>query len=334
MEAFVIVKSKVPQLIDSLIKDNYTVISPKKTLNDIIFDELQSGSEFVDAHTLVGPKEFLYPQFETLFSYSTKGTVKVDVKKEYRKQVIFGYRSCDLRGMLRLEDTFNIDPYYMKRKENTIIINFSCTEPCEHGFCKSLGGPTADSGFDLQFTDIGDCYFVDVGSEKGQKLVDDYIQYFYDATDEHVAMKKERIEDVIKKLPDIPVPGIHEEIKWDDPIIKDFADRCIMCGGCNFVCPSCFCYNASEIYDDESQTGERIRDWDSCLLPGFTRVAGGENIRKEDTARMRQRLYHKFAYHFIVYGAYHCTGCGRCYNVCPVGIDLREFVLHVRGIAK
>jgi len=320
-------KDNIPKFIDILLKE-YEVIAPTKVHGDAVYAVLSSGDEFIDEHTLASPKEFVYPQIEKLFEYKfEKLKFTVHYELDTTKRIIMGIKPCDLRGIERLDVIFENDPYYLSRRKNTVMIAFACAKPCEHGFCKDLGGPSLDKGYDLQFTDIGEYYFIQVGSKRGSAIIDMTKDLIEKATDDDEKTRESVIEKTIKQLPDIKVKGIEKVLEWDMPVVEEYASKCISCGGCNFVCPSCFCYNVADIPVDGA--GWRQRDWDSCLLPGFTRMASGENPREEAKSRMRQRLFHKFKYFYEVYLEYQCTGCGRCYQVCPVKIDLRDFIKRV-----
>ncbi len=327
MEIYRMKKENLSEFIN-LLKQEYRVFGPKNINGELLFSELNAGDEFVDEKTLLSAKDIIYPQIEEFLRIKRQNNdYKVEYEVDAEKKVVFGVRACDMRAFQRLDKTFEQDIFFRTRRDNTLLIPFSCTKPCNSGFCKDLGGPTLKEGFHIQFTDLGEYYLVEVGSEKGQKLVEKYSYLFEKGTDEDVKKKEEIIKRVLDELPDIKVKGVEKLLDWDDPIIEEFANKCISCGACNYACPSCFCYNVADInYNGETH---RVRDWDSCLLPGFTRLAGGENPRKEATARMRQRLFHKFKYHYEIYGEYHCTGCGRCYDVCPVNIDLRDFLNRV-----
>lgn len=327
MGVYKIKKDKIYDFIDILLKE-YEVIAPTTVYGEPVYAALKNGKEFTDAYTLISSKEFIYPQIEEIFRYNTyNNRFEVDYSYDMTKRIVIRIKPCDLRGIERLDSVFNNDPYFKARQENTLIFAFACSKPCENGFCKDLGGPSLDKGYDLQFTDIGEYYFIEVGSNRGKKIIEINEKIIEKAEDADLAAKNNVIADTIKKLPDIKVKGIEKVLQWDMEVIKEFADKCISCGACNFVCPSCFCYNVSDI----SMNGEgwRQRDWDSCLLAGFTRMASGENPREEITSRMRQRLFHKFKYFYEVYWEYQCTGCGRCYQVCPVKIDLRDFLTRV-----
>ena len=93
---------------------------------------------------------------------------------------------------------------------------------------------------------------------------------------------------------------------WDN-----LNERCLACGNCTNVCPTCYCFNIKDELDLTLARGIRYRVWDSCQLEPFARVAGGINFRKERSARQRHRYYRKFRYPVDRFARFFCTGCGR-----------------------
>jgi heterodisulfide reductase subunit C len=110
-----------------------------------------------------------------------------------------------------------------------------------------------------------------------------------------------------------------------DEIWKKESEKCVQCGGCNFICPSCYCFL---IRENSKSSEEQFRDkvWDVCHFTGYARVAGGGNARKYKFQRFRNRYQCKFVYRRENFGIYACTGCGRCIDVCPGKIDIRKVV--------
>jgi len=117
---------------------------------------------------------------------------------------------------------------------------------------------------------------------------------------------------------------------FDSPYWSRLADRCVHCNLCAYVCPTCYCFDIRD-YESKGKI-ERVRSWESCQSPGFTRQAGGYNPRASKEARLRQRFYHKLLYFPEDFGAIACVGCGRCVQVCPVNIDIREVISDIQKI--
>ena len=216
------------------------------------------------------------------------GNVEITPTYDEPKRALFGIRSCDVAGIYHL-DRFYLgrefsDVYYKKLRENLFLVNVVCTEigvdidrDC---FCVCADtGPAARDHFDLQLMDLGDEVLAVAGSEKGEKLFENPI--FTKATPEHVKKRHELLEEARKHF-QVPTSwysaatryitkgGISEET-WEE-----VGNRCLECGGCSYVCPTCTCFTVSDRNVGEGKV-ERVRTWDACALSGFTRMAGGHN---------------------------------------------------------
>jgi len=283
---------------------------------------------------LISPKEYFFPQREKIFTFNAKDSKNVDVKAHMNnaKRVIWGVRPCDLYGLKTLDTIFltnYVDTYYKARRDNTIIIGLNCNEPCDTCFCDSCNtGPFATEAFDLLFTDLGDKYLVNVGSKKGEKAMSKSAKLFGAAA----AADKTKAGDLEKKSKKAftrSVRSVEAKKKlpssWGDALWPEEALPCILCGGCNFVCPTCHCFNIEDIVEGDG-ISTRVRYWDSCQLGGFTQMAA-ENTRNHQSERLRQRIFHKYVYTPDKYnGVPGCTGCGRCIEVCPAEIDITHIL--------
>jgi ferredoxin len=113
------------------------------------------------------------------------------------------------------------------------------------------------------------------------------------------------------------------------PRWEDVAERCLTCGNCTMVCPTCFCTAMEDASDVSGQTASRSRRWDSCFTTDFSYIHGG-SVRTSAKSRYRQWMTHKLATWFDQFGTSGCVGCGRCITWCPVGIDITEEVRAIR----
>lgn len=333
MNTFMIMdKGKLEDFLKSLGRD-YEVVVPAIENGNLLFIEDTSKvvADF-KGRPRISPKEYLFPQREKILSFDTSDKVNVAVKSHANetKRVIWGVRPCDLQGIKTLDAIFlttYVDNYYEARRKNTILIGLNCNEPCETGFCASCGaGPFASDAFDLLFTDLGDRYLIDIGTKTGQELVDQNATLFSAAS----AGDKAKADELEKKCKQTFKRSVNpEEVRRKLPASSGDAlwvkesENCMLCGGCNFICPTCYCFNIEDVARGE-QTSERVRYWDSCQLGGFTQIAA-ENTRRDQSERLRQRLFHKYVY---IPGKYNgilgCTGCGRCIEVCPGELDITE----------
>lgn len=120
---------------------------------------------------------------------------------------------------------------------------------------------------------------------------------------------------------------------YEHPRWEDVANRCLSCGNCTMVCPTCFCTAVEDTTDLTGESAERWRKWDSCFTLDFTHLHGG-SVRVSTKSRYRQWMTHKLATWIDQFGGSGCVGCGRCITWCPVGIDITEEVAAMRGVAS
>ena len=248
---------------------------------------------------------------------------------QQEKVAILGARACDLAGLaiqdrIFLEDAYR-DPYYQARREGLFLVAVNCTRALATCFCASTEtGPRAVSGFDLALTELDEVFLVEAGSAAGQEMVSALSLKPAAATQVHEA--EQQIEacarSQTRRLDRALLPqalyDAHEHPRWDN-----VAARCLACGNCTMVCPTCFCHTVEETPDLTHTESEHTRLWDSC----FTQDHGyihGKNIRPTIKDRYRMWLTHKLASWIDQFGTSGCVGCGRCITWCPVGIDLTE----------
>jgi sulfhydrogenase subunit beta (sulfur reductase) len=331
VKAKIIRKQDIANLLDNLLQE-YEVFAPVRRDDLIVFDRIGSGSEvFLDyTNSIKPPKEVLLPQAETLLTYSSSddvASIEVALNKE-RPHLLFGIRPCDARSFLLLDKIFNEDKYkdvyYLNRRDAMVIVAIGCIKPRATCFCTSVGGgPFSPEGSDLLLTDIGDDYIVQVVTDKGAKLLEK--RKIEDAGEDKLALVKKAVREAEASMsPQIIIDGLKEKLDkmFDDPIWGVLTEKCISCGVCTYLCPTCYCF---DIVDEAKNSGgERLRIWDSCQFPLFTLQASGVNPRPTNKERYRQRIMHKFSYCIDNYGQIGCVGCGRCVTECPVNLDIRQ----------
>lgn len=326
MKVYKISKDKLKAYLSYLLNKGYSIYGPVKTTSgDVIFSKIEDPEHFVDEKSTNGPKSVVFPEREIIFRYREG---KIIEEKSDERRILFGTRTCEIEGFRMLDDVLLKGKYkdisYERKRSNSIIVNFACTKACKYGFCTTFQGPKLKNGFSLQFIDIGDDYLVEAMNE--ELIVP---EYFTEASEEDIKKAEENINNVYKEMEQLPIKDIEKKIKFNDEIWNKLGNYCINCGACNYSCPTCFCF---DVYDVKiGNEILRIREWDSCLLEGFSRLAGFNNPRKDNASRLIQRFYHKLVYHKLNYGYYLCTGCGRCIEQCPVNIDIRDVIKYFSG---
>ena len=329
----VIEKSKMPILIEELTKE-HDVFAPVKKESLVSFEAVSSGNE---AHldfqnTKKSPKEVFFPQTEVLFTYRAgkEGVEIEEAPAPKRRMVLLGVRPCDARSFVLLDKFFssgeNKDLYYLEKRENTTTIGLACNHPLSTCFCTSLGGsPFGKEGIDLLLQDINDKYLIETVTEKGERLIKKF-PWLRDAKKGDIEKAKRLSEDAEEAIRSkVSVKGVSEKLDrmFDDTVWGQIYQKCVGCGVCTFLCPTCYCF---DILDEETEEGKRVRIWDSCQFPCFTLQGSGHNPRPSGKERMRQRIMHKFNYSVKNFGESFCVGCGRCVRECPVNLDIREIV--------
>ncbi len=276
-------------------------------------------------------KEFFTYSQETVCSYFDQ-----DKPIDADNIIIFGVKACDIAGHKVQDFVFlegvEVDSSYRIRRQNTIIISGDCTDFKEVCHCLAWEIlPHPAEGFDLNLSPLNDGYLVDVGSPKGEELIRLYRDYFTPAKDTQLSARKVKRENLIDRLkryllpqnlvPRNSVQGLMKE-GYNLDTWKEFMRTCVECGGCNFICDTCHCFLLSE--KKEENVNKKIRAWDSCLYANYARVAGGANPLKTRAQRLRNRFMKKFDFFVDNLGMPACCGCGRCIEVCPGKIDIRE----------
>ncbi len=346
-------RTSFPALLEALRKRGYRVVGPVARDGAVMWEDIRqasdlpvgwrdtqepgryrleqtgSGSYFGVVHGPESAKRFAFAPHETLITIERTGktTACTPVPPPAEPIALIGARACDLAGLaiqdrIFLRDAFP-DPYYAARRRALLLIGVNCTRALATCFCASRGtGPEAREGFDLVLTELDDVFLIKAGSPAGQDIVKDLP--LAPATEDAQAESRSRIEACARSqtrtLDTARLPAAlyeaHDHARWDD-----VAARCLACGNCTMVCPTCFCHAEQETPDLGGQRSERARLWDSC----FTQEHGyihGKNMRPTTKDRYRMWLTHKLASWIDQFGMSGCVGCGRCITWCPVGIDL------------
>jgi sulfhydrogenase subunit beta (sulfur reductase) len=250
-------------------------------------------------------------------------------------QVFFGAHACDVHALKILDLLYlsdYVDPYYAANRAALLVVGYGCW-PDDKCFCDSLGTSTADDGFDLALTPLDGRFLVTVATSKGDDVVRSCRHLFDIATSDdirdYLARLRERRAAFQLQLDVSDLPYVLE-MKKEDPVWDELARKCLCCGSCSMVCPTCSCFNVADRIEEDG-TASRIRTWDSCLYRDYAVVAGGHNFRADRGDRVRTRYYHKQEAFVREFGMPSCVGCGRCIKNCPTGIHVVEVFQHVRG---
>ena len=227
---------------------------------------------------------------------------------------------------MNFEDAYE-DPYYLSRRKNTLLVGLGCTAPYDSCFCTSLGSEPFDStNIDIMFTDIGDEFLIDGITEAGKEIIartDELSEAMKADTAKAKEVKEASCRKVTRKIDtkDIEqklLASFENEDYWDK-----VAAKCISCGICTLLCPTCYCF---DIHDEMvGQQGTRCRCSDSCAFSLYTKMPM-ENPRKEKWRRVRQKVCHKYEFYPMNFGVIGCTGCGRCIRQCPVNWDITQAI--------
>ncbi|MEA3350042.1 MAG: 4Fe-4S dicluster domain-containing protein [Chloroflexota bacterium] len=332
MNLQILEKGAIAPMVEALIAD-YRVVGPQAKGTKFVFDTIADANELrLDYNTtILPPKKVLQPQHERLATFNLQGEPTTESVVEAKPTVLFGVHTCDLKAINLLDEAFSDDypdAHYLSRREKTLLVSIECLKPCdEHSFCKDMGTLTADGGYDLHLTEIESGYLVETGSEAGEELLAAYAQSseggVYQSTLEQIRSDKQDHFESKLHFDAAELPAMLGDA-FEHPIWQDMGERCLACGSCTNVCPTCYCFNIEDEVNMTLTEGERVRSWDSCQLDEFASVAGGENFRESRAARQRHRLMRKGKYIYAKFDELGCVGCGRCIRTCTAKISIVE----------
>ncbi len=349
-------KDNLFRLLDAL-KADYEVYVPVKCGEQRCYEKYTkfSGDIVIGEVRASEPLKAFYLRAREIVAEDFKADVPHSADKPF---AIVGVKACDLKGFIIQDYVFKDhdyqDPFYIKAREENLIISADCTCSLKSCFCLALEvQPYPQENFDINLSETTrlpsdkrggqarlpsdkrggqeEGFVVEVGSKKGRALVDKHSSLFEEAKQGLVFGRKERrakvVQQVEKNIKENGIPhqdlykGIIEK-KYEAALWKDEAKACVECAACNTICPTCHCFLLYDQKDEHRMA--RLRIWDSCMLKDFAQVAGGANPRSRLWMRLRNRFEKKFDFFPKTAGVYACTGCGRCILACPAEIDIRK----------
>jgi len=365
-DKLVVERSELQSLFDALHQRGYQTIGP--TLRDGVIvcdtieraDDLPAGwtdEQKPGAYRLrrrnddalfgynLGPhawKRVLHPPLVRLWRTERTNShfVLIPEEEQSPQLALIGVRACDLHAIQILDRVLThgvpSEPIYSELRRKAFIVAVNCEQAGETCFCLSMGtGPEMHSGYDLALTEVLDdarhYFVVDVGTAKGASLIAHVPHRI--AHEDEIEMADCKVAKVAREMGrTLDTEGLRdllfrnlESQRWED-----IANRCLACGNCTMVCPTCFCTTVQDVTDLTGSQAERWRKADSCFTAEFSHIVGG-NIRASAMSRYRQWLTHKMASWVDQFGTYGCVGCGRCITWCPVGIDITEEIKALRA---
>ena len=363
----VISRSALDELISELASRGFTVIGPTVRDRTILYEEISSTADLPEGLTdeqeggsyrlaerddsalfayNVGPnswKSHLFPSRLTLWRGHKGADGEIHFKEEAQevpRYAFIGVRSCDLAAIGVQDKVFigngYTDPDYEARRQDAFIVAVNCSKAGNTCFCVSMEtGPKARSGFDLALTELidegGHRFLVEVGSEAGAELLSTIEGEA--ATQDDRGRAEEVSEECASQMGrELDTDGIKELLyrNMENPRWDEVSERCLTCGNCPLVCPTCFCHTVEDVTDLAGEEAERVRLLDSCFTLDHSYIHGG-SVRNSARSRYRQWMTHKLATWIDQFGTSGCVGCGRCITWCPVAIDITEEAAAIRA---
>ena len=351
--SYLLDRAGLDRLVDTLRGQGYRVVGPTVRDSAIVLDELESGDQLpagwgvesgpghyrlrrrtdaaVFAHSAGAQswKQFLHPPHRAL--WSGDGTTYRAAVEQPVRYAFLGVRACDLAAIAVLSRVLSggthENPSFAQRRAGLFVVAAGCTEPGGVCFCTSMGtGPAPGPGYDLSLTERidedGHRFLVDVGSEAGRAVL--ALLEPAAASEGQVAQARADVAQAATRMgramPDGDLRSLLAASR-ESPRWEQIADRCLTCGNCTSVCPTCFCTTTEDTTDLSTGDALRSERWASCFELDFSYLHGG-SVRSSGASRYRQWMTHKLSSWHDQFDMSGCVGCGRCIAWCPTGIDI------------
>ena len=279
--------------------------------------------ELFKINSISSYKETILPTRQTLFFFTDDECKEAEVDE--RPSLIF-LRSCEIHSLKRIDDIYLRngfeDVYYKKMRENAKFVLIGCEKSFENCFCVSMGSNKTDE-YNAYIKVDGKDVYLDIKDEEIENIIASIEKEEKEVTPDFVTENPVKVN-----IPENLGLEVMKSTMWNE-----YNERCITCGRCNFVCPTCTCFTMQDIYYKENENvGERRRVWASCQVDGYTDMAGGHSFRKKQGERMRYKVMHKIHDFNKRFGYQMCVGCGRCDDACPQYISLSECIEKVADV--
>jgi ferredoxin len=259
--------------------------------------------------------------------------ISAPAEEQSTPYAFIGVRACDLAAVATLGNVLGGGAYpdsrFAHRRRGLFVVAAACTEPGGVCFCASMGtGPAPGPGYDLSLTeridDQGDRFVVDIGTEAGRRVLAKISHRAAADTevDEARAAVAAAEQLMGRQMPEVDIRDLLAASR-ESPLWEEVADRCLTCGNCTMVCPTCYCTSTEDTSDLTGEHAERWEHWASCFELDYSYLHGG-SVRTSGASRYRQWMTHKLSTWHDQFGTSGCVGCGRCIAWCPVGIDITE----------
>jgi len=345
MTSRLLLHSRVEEFVARLLRAA-EVIAPRRTAGgDLLYGQISAPSEVSWGYGIPTEplKRFFMPQRDPILLFSQNGKLRVSPVYEDKARIFLAARCCDVTGLGVLDVMFSgqyEDPYYLLRRRNSLVLAYSCQEPDDTCFCVcGDAGPFLKKGYDQQWTRLEEGMLIEIGSEKGRKLAEEHADLLVPAELEHIKRRHLLAKEAETKFGDFRayVAAAMRKLSLEEVesgVWDELADRCVDCGGCAFVCPTCSCFTVTDRFDGEQ--GIRERHWDACNYSCYAREASGHNPRAHRKTRLHARFFHKLSHQWALRNTRHgCVCCGRCLSTCEAWAHMPAAAEAIRrGVVK
>lgn len=326
-------KDEFRGLVDIVLESN-EIIAPKRIGTDAggepihqflpidSFDEMDLGYRTTE----YSAKTYFLPYRENLCSFSLEdGDWRQEIAYRIQPRAIIGLHAHDVNALVKLDKVFIRgrfpSPYYVSRRKNTFVVGIDHL-PLQDEFSQSMGADIAMHGFDLFLTDLGDRYFVAIASDRGFNLLNrvKVAEVSDDDTNAYKEVRSRILQGFQTRIDVRNLPNLLD-LEFTSEVWKHWGKKCLSCGSCAMVCPTCYCYGVVEEVTMDFARATKIKQLYSCNLLDFAAVAGGHNFRPDQETRLKYRYYHQHRGFMEDYDEPKCVGCNRCGRVCLAGIN-------------